>query len=129
MTLLELIPILVLVESGGHPNPPAGDGGRALGPLQIHAAVVQDVNRIYGWRFRHQDARNPAIARAICYGYLKHWGDRLPHPPTPQDYARIWNGGPNGWKKPSTLRYWERVEQALRRAARPATPPLELPAR
>jgi hypothetical protein len=30
----------------------------------------------------------------------------------PEAMARCWNGGPNGMKKESTLRYWEAVKKA-----------------
>lgn len=37
----------------------------------------------------------------------------LVRPPTVEVYARIWNGGPEGWRKSSTLAYWRRVRNAL----------------
>jgi hypothetical protein len=30
-----------------------------------------------------------------------------------EDAARIWNGGPNGWKKKATDSYWQKVARAL----------------
>ena len=33
--------------------------------------------------------------------------------PTAETYARIWNGGPDGWKKPTTAAYWRKVRAKL----------------
>ena len=38
---------------------------------------------------------------------------RLGHAPTDEDIARIHNGGPNGYKNPATLPYWEKVKKYL----------------
>ena len=38
---------------------------------------------------------------------------RLGRKPTNEDIARIHNGGPNGYKKESTLKYWKKVEKCL----------------
>jgi hypothetical protein len=40
---------------------------------------------------------------------------RLGRPVTDQDRARIWNGGPNGYKKKATLGYWAKVRKELNR--------------
>ncbi len=56
-TLSNLISALIIVESSGN-DLAIGDNGRALGPLQIHRGVVQDVNRITGSHYRHQDMTN-----------------------------------------------------------------------
>ncbi len=47
MNLGPLIAALITVESNGRDNA-VGDGGRAIGALQIHKSVVVDVNRIAG---------------------------------------------------------------------------------
>jgi len=33
--------------------------------------------------------------------------------PTIEDYARIWNGGPNGYKIQATVKYWNKVKKEL----------------
>ena len=38
---------------------------------------------------------------------------RLGHVPTDEDLARIHNGGPNGFKNPATVAYWEKVKKYL----------------
>ena len=34
-------------------------------------------------------------------------------PTTAETYARIWNGGPDGWRKPTTAAYWRKVRVKL----------------
>lgn len=110
-----LIDALVRVESNGNPRA-VGDNGKALGVLQIWDVVIKDVNRVTGSRYVHADAFDPAKARAICRAYLAHYGTakRLGRQPTDQDLARIWNGGPNGWRNASTLKYWHKVAKVLK---------------
>ena len=38
---------------------------------------------------------------------------RLGRPVTQEDIARIHNGGPNGYKKKSTEKYWQKVKKVL----------------
>ncbi len=107
--LPQLISALIVVESGGSADA-IGDGGAALGCLQIHEAVIDDVNNIYGTDFIHADALLPDRARMICTLYLLHYAGPSA---TPERCARIWNGGPQGAHKASTLSYWEKVQQHL----------------
>lgn len=109
-----LINALVQVESSGR-DKVVGDAGKAYGALQIHASMVEDVNRIYGTTYTHKDMfdRNKAID--VCHKYLAFYGSekRLGHVPTPEDHARIWNGGPAGWKRKATQGYWAKVRRHL----------------
>jgi hypothetical protein len=110
MNLTNLISALIIVESSGRDNA-VGDGGRALGPLQIHRAVVVDVNRFTGSSYRWESMTNRAQARAVCEAYLRHYGKGC----TTEQLARRWNGGPQGDRKSATLPYWRKVEAALRK--------------
>lgn len=110
MNLTNLITALIAVESGPGGNDLAvGDGGRALGPLQIHRAVVIDVNRITGSNYRWEQMTNRALARKVCQAYLERYAKNA----TPEQAARRWNGGPSGDRKPATLPYWRKVEKQL----------------
>jgi hypothetical protein len=108
-TLSNLITALIVVESSGN-DLAIGDGGRAIGPLQIHKAVVIDVNRITGSHYRHQDMTNRAQARAVCEAYLRHYAKGK----TTEQQARIWNGGPKGDQKQATVAYWRKVQEAIK---------------
>jgi soluble lytic murein transglycosylase-like protein len=114
MTSSILLAALILVESQGDPRA-VGDRGEAHGLLQIHAAVIMDVNGVTGARYTQADAFDPSTAAAICTAYLAHYATarRLGRPPTDEDRARIWNGGPNGWRDRRTLVFWSRVRAAM----------------
>jgi hypothetical protein len=107
--LAALIAALMWTESNGN-DKAVGDGGRAWGCLQIRAEVIEDVNRVYGLDYQKEDAFDADKAREICRMYLLYWGDALKCS-SARDYARIWNGGPNGRHKPQTAVYWRKVKQ------------------
>ena len=109
MNLNNLITALIIVESSGN-DQAIGDNGRALGPLQIHRGVVQDVNRITGSHYKHSEMTNRVAARAVCQAYLTHYGKGK----STEEQARIWNGGPQGHhKKQATEAYWNKVRKHL----------------
>lgn len=110
----KLIQALIQIESSGRDNA-VGDNGEALGPLQIHQEMVEDVNRLYGTSYKHRDMFVRAKAVDVCHKYLDFYGSekRLGRPPTSQDHARIWNGGPSGWKRKATQGYWAKVRRHL----------------
>ena len=111
MNLNNLITALMIVESSGN-DQTIGDNGRALGPLQIHRGVVLDVNRITGSNYRHQDMTNRAAARAVCQAYLEHYvtEKRIGRKPTIADFAKVWNSGPDGFKKTCSEKYAAKVQ-------------------
>jgi hypothetical protein len=108
-TISNLISALIIVESSGNDRA-IGDQGRAIGCLQIHKAVVADVNKFTGSHYRHQDMTNRAQARAVCDAYLKHYGKNC----STEQLARRWNGGPTGDRKPATEAYWAKVKKHLK---------------
>ena len=107
---------LILVESRGNDRA-VGDGGRAIGPLQIHAEILLDVNRRFGTRFTHRGMTNRADAVAVMDRYLWMYAQpgRLGRAVTNTDRARIWNGGPDGWRKTATEAYAKRVANQISR--------------
>ncbi len=110
-TLSNLISALIIVESSGN-DLAIGDNGRALGPLQIHRGVVQDVNRITGSHYRWEAMTNRVQARAVCEAYLKHYvtEKRIGRKPTVADFAKVWNSGPEGFKKTCSDKYAAKVQ-------------------
>jgi hypothetical protein len=121
MNWAALIAAIATVETGGHPSPDTamGDGGTSAGRYQISRACIEDVNEAYHTRYTWpDDACDPAMAARICAYYLEYWcaayEKRHHAKATPDIAARIWNGGPQGWAKPATARYWERVKAAMR---------------
>jgi hypothetical protein len=109
-----LLRAITYVESRGD-NSAVGDGGLAYGSMQIHKGVVLDVNRVYGTNYTHRDAFDRASAVDMFHKYLAIYAveRRLGREPTREDKARIWNGGPNGFRKDATVGYWQKVRRAL----------------
>ena len=116
MTLSQLILVLIMVESGGNDSA-IGDGGMSYGPLQIQQAYIDDVNQFTGSSWVHNDAFDRKKAIIIFRGYMQRYATkaRLGHSPTIEDIARIHNGGPNGYKRKSTLPYWTKVKKEMLR--------------
>jgi len=108
-TISNLISALIIVESSGN-DLAVGDGGKAIGPLQIHKAVIVDVNRITGSNYRHSEMTNRAQARAVCEAYLRHYGKGA----STEQLARRWNGGPKGDQKQATAAYWRKVQKEIK---------------
>ena len=109
MNLNNLISALMIVESSNN-DLAIGDQGRAIGCLQIHKAVVVDVNRFTGSHYRWEAMTNRAQARAVCEAYLTHYGKGA----TTEQLARRWNGGPAGDRKSATEAYWAKVKKNLK---------------
>ena len=108
-TLSNLISALIIVESSNN-DLAVGDQGRAIGCLQIHKAVVLDVNRITGSHYKHSEMTNRVAARAVCEAYLKAYGKGA----STEQLARRWNGGPAGDRKSVTEAYWAKVKKNLK---------------
>lgn len=97
---------LHLVETSGRTGPILGDGGKALGPLQIHRAYHAD-SRVAGDYSRVADL---SYSKRVATAYLKR------HAPTAwaagdvETLARVHNGGPRGHLKPATKGYGAKVK-------------------
>jgi hypothetical protein len=104
-----VLPAIEMVESSGRADA-VGDGGKAVGILQIHPIMVEDVNRILGEdRYTLADRLDPAKSREMFRVYSDHYakcGDA-------EKVARNWNGGPRGHRKAATVAYWRKVERAM----------------
>lgn len=118
MNFRTLMLALAIVESGNDPNA-VGDNGKALGLLQIHKGVVEDVNKHSSLHYEHEDMMRKIPSEVACIVYLTHYGEayrnREEEEPTYEVYARIWNGGYAGLfsNKGKTDVYWEKVRKEL----------------
>ena len=106
-----LFKAIVEVESQGNPNA-VGDGGRAHGLTQAWRGAWTDGCKALGvhWDYR-AGVRDPRKCSRVFYAYTSLYGAQ-----TDQERARIWNGGPRGHHRKSTLSYWRKVRRAMRRA-------------
>ena len=109
----EISDVLKYVES--EHNPAAlGDYNAAgvpmsYGILQIQQVAIDDVNKEYGTSYVHEEMFNISCAEEVFELYIKMWTShlekRLKRAATEEDIVRIWNGGPNGYKRKSTAPY------------------------
>lgn len=115
----EMIDAMIQVESQGNDRA-IGDNGKALGCLQIHKIMVDDVNRIAGTKFVHKDAFIRTRAKEMIRIAVKHYvtPERLGREPTFEDCCRFWNSGPS-WitKKKATDGYWAKVQAVMKKGA------------
>ena len=105
-----LVDALILVESSGNPNA-FNKKENACGCLQIRPIMLREVNRIL--RKQKSEQRFTKEDRWECWKSKEMfyiWRDY--HHPNSSDevITRNWNGGPRGYKKPSTEHYWHKVQ-------------------
>jgi hypothetical protein len=116
MDEMELVTALITIESQGNDSA-IGDvnlGEPSIGVLQIRPIMVREVNRILKLkrskiRFKRKDrfSREKSIEMFLIWKEFHHKDSDF------ETIARNWNGGPNGYKRSSTLHYWKKVENEL----------------
>ena len=112
--LTRVLRAIRIVESNNTPSA-VGDGGNAIGVYQIWESYWKDATEFSNLGGKYRDCFVPEYADRIVRCYMKRYATprRLGREATMQDIARIHNGGPNGYKKQATLKYWEKVEKIL----------------
>ena len=99
------------VETSGRFGAIKGDGGAALGPLQITRAFFSDAS-VPGAYHQVQDL---AYARRVATAYYMRYAPEAYRQGNMEVLARIHNGGPMGHRKASTLAYSRRLLAYTRR--------------
>ena len=92
-----------------------GDGGRAFGRYQIHSCAVTGSGLEKALGYQHKDMKDSVKAEHVfwaimginSYVYAQKYGQY----PSYEDLARMWNGGPNGYKMEATLNYLKKFRQ------------------
>lgn len=115
----QLIESLIQIESEGNVNA-IGDNGKAFGVLQIQQRCLDDVNRWNGTKYKAEDMlgeEGAKLSRWVFAEYMRVYATekRLGRPVTNEDRARIWNSGPNGWKKDNAIPYLLRYQAAVKK--------------
>lgn len=105
--MVRLLAVIKQVESGGNPNA-IGDQGKALGAYQIWKSYWQD-SKVSGC---YQDCKDPKYSESVVRAYLARYAPKR-GTVTLEMLARIHNGGPRGYLKPATLKYWHKVQRVL----------------
>jgi hypothetical protein len=121
-TLLQILDAIRAVETRGTPEAArdkGGDGGRAIGPFQIHWAYWKDA----GVPGKYEDCRDMGYARRVVIAYWRRYCPQALADRDAEVLARTHNGGPAGAKRDSTLPFWRKVKRELE------TPPKSKPAR
>ena len=113
----DLVSALILVESRGNDSA-IGDrhlvGEEAVGALQIRPVMVREVNRIL--KIQKSDKRyklKDRFDRQKTLEMFYIWKNYHHSDSDFETIARNWNGGPRGYKRSSTLRYWKKVQKEL----------------
>jgi hypothetical protein len=104
----------------------------AYGIFQIRQPVLTDVNETFGTHYTINDIRpmngsNAEKVKSIRNSlmvmrmYLQRYGEHYEHVTgrklTMEVMARCWNGGgPNGWQKECTVKYWNIVKGYIEKA-------------
>lgn len=114
----KIINAVIMQESRGDDHA-IGDlhlAAKAYGPMQIRQPVCDDVNRVWGTNLTAQmmcGNRQLSIATFVKYIKIYATSKQLGRQPTTEDICRIWNGGPLGYRKDSTLTYWQEIQRFL----------------
>ena len=113
----DLLDALIFVESRGNDSA-IGDrhlvGNEAVGALQIRPIMVREVNRICKRIGSHQRfALKDRFDREKSIHMFMIWKEFHHKDSSPEKVARNWNGGPKGYKKDRTIKYWNKIEKQL----------------
>lgn len=103
-----LIDAIIHVESRGNVRA-YNSKEDAVGCLQIRPIMLREVNRLLGCcKYTLADRWSKEKSIEMFNVIRDHTKN-----PTDEILARNWNGGWNGYKKPSTLEYWNKVKAQL----------------
>ena len=96
---------------------------------QISSAYLNDANRISAGMFKingstvhpayfyPNEVKSRSASELMMKIYWEYYGNRYftttKRFPTAEVLVRIHNGGPDGWKNPATLKYWQKVKAVM----------------
>ena len=96
---------------------------RAIGAFQLWKCYVNDVNNILKnkgskKRYTYNDRYDYRKSYEMVVIYLNHYGKvyekKTGKKATYEVLSRIHNGGPNGYKKEATIKYWNKVNAKMK---------------
>lgn len=105
----KLFDVIKYVETNNEESA-VGDNGKSFGLVQIQKICVDDINRMYGTTYAHEDAFNPDCAKEMFILYLragiKKYKVKYHEQPTESQIVRMWNGGIyRGYRVKATRRF------------------------
>ena len=104
-----LISAIIQVESGGD-TLAYNLKEDAVGCLQIRPIMVREVNRLVGKDSFTLSDRWSKVKSIQMFNVLRSNIKEASN----EKIARVWNGGYNGHKKQSTLKYWNKVKKQIK---------------
>ena len=112
--MTDVLAAIRIVESNDDPNA-VGDGGDSIGCYQIQKCYWLDAKEFSDLDGTYLDCYNRGYADRTVRFYMARYATerRLGREVTQEDIARIHNGGPNGYKKECTKKFWKKVEVVL----------------
>ena len=113
----ELVNAIIQVESSGNDDA-IGDNGKAIGCLQIWQPYWFDATERSNIGGVYRDCFKRDYAVRVFDAYMKRYAREAWTDPKQFDaekVARIHNGGPKGYKKTATKKYWKKVLTTLNR--------------
>ena len=113
----QLVNAIIQVESNGKDDA-VGDNGSAIGCLQIWKPYWFDATERSNIGGKYLDCFKRDYAVLVFDAYMKRYARDAWTDPAKFDaekVARIHNGGPKGYKRKSTEKYWRKVLTELNR--------------
>ena len=125
LALASLIAAIAQVESE--------NGATSDNVYQMRRIYVEDVNRVLGREaYSYEDVTDADKCVEMMVTYWTHYGARYERltgkPVTYEVLARIHNGGPDGWRRKCTEKYWDRVRAAMEKETSHETGTGDVPA-
>lgn len=130
----DLLDAIEFVESRGNPNAVC-ENGCCIGAYQLSCIYVDECDRIANGKsvwasdcnYAYADRWNKDKSRAMTRLYIDYYSKQsiiadsellnfCPKIKWFEIMARIHNGGPNGWMKTSTKKYWLKVKTQLEKS-------------
>ena len=111
----QLVQALIQVESSGQDDA-IGDKGKAIGCLQIWEIYWRDACERSNIGGKYYDCFTRDYSIKVFDAYMKRYAREAWTNPKKFDaekVARIHNGGPKGYKKTATIKYWKKVQKVL----------------
>lgn len=86
---------------------------RRAGKAMTYVPVIDDVNDHYGTSYTADDRNDPTKSKELYRLYLERYGrafyNKHGRNPTDEEYWRMWNGGPNGYRNSKTEAYVQAI--------------------
>jgi hypothetical protein len=106
----EKLQAIIYTETSGGANRYNPGETQAVGILQIHPIMVQDINRILGFeKYQLSDRLSDKKSIEMFEVFQSHYNPTMNF----EKMAKTWCGGPKGMKKAGTLNYYQKALNQL----------------